>query len=60
MSLDIEMQAEILLSIVNTRLRDYYPSLKEMALRDNFDIDKLKEKLKKIDYEYDENLNKFI
>lgn len=50
----------ILLSYVNTQLRDFYPSLKEMCESMNvvqFEIENL---LKTIDYEYDEALNKFV
>ena len=50
----------ILLSYINTQLRDNYPNLE--ALEEGLDIDIafLKEKLGAIDYEYDEKLNKFI
>ena len=43
----------ILLSVVNTKLRDFYPSLQ--ALCDDMEISEaeLKEKLAQIDYEYD-------
>lgn len=49
----------LLLSVVNTKLRDYYPSLD--ALCDDMDVSKeaLTEKLKTIDYEYDEGKNQF-
>lgn len=52
--------AMLLLSVVNTKLRDYYPSLD--ALCADMDVDKsaLTEKLKGIDYEYDESGNQFI
>ena len=43
----------LLLSVVNTRLRDYYPSLD--ALCDDMDVSRevLEEKLGMIDYRYD-------
>lgn len=49
----------LLLSVVNTKLRDYYPSLD--ALCEDIDVSKeaLTEKLKTIDYEYDEGKNQF-
>lgn len=49
----------ILLSVVNTKLRDYYPSLE--ALCDDMDVSReaLEEKLKMIDYEYNERKNQF-
>lgn len=50
----------ILLGIVNTKLRDFYPSLD--ALCDDMQIDEkeLKEKLGMIDYEYDAGRNQFV
>ena len=50
----------ILLSVVNTKLRDFYPSLQ--ALCDDMEIseDELKEKLALIDYEYDGLKNQFV
>ncbi len=50
----------ILLSYINTKLRDFYPDLD--ALCDDLEIDRsaLVEKLKSIDYEYSKELNRFI
>ena len=50
----------ILLGVVNTKLRDFYPSLDVMC--DDMQIDKqeLTEKLGMIDYEYDAVRNQFI
>ena len=49
----------ILLSVVNTKLRDYYPSLD--ALCDDMDVSRevLEEKLGMIDYRYDAEKNQF-
>ena len=49
----------LLLSVVNTKLRDYYPSLD--ALCDDMDVsrDVLEEKLGMIDYRYDAEKNQF-
>lgn len=49
----------MLLSFVNTRLRDEYDSLDSLC--DGLDVDKTEiiEKLKKIDYKYNESLNQF-
>ena len=44
----------ILLSYVNTQLRDFYPNLEEL------DAEQIIEKLCGIDYEYDAALNKFV
>ena len=50
----------ILLGVVNTKLRDFYPSLD--ALCDDMQIyeKELKEKLGMIDYEYDAGRNQFV
>ena len=50
----------ILLSVINTKLRDYYPTLE--ALCDEMQIDRkeLSEKLDLIDYEYDARRNQFV
>ena len=50
----------ILLGVVNTKLRDFYPSLDVMC--DDMQIDKkeLTEKLGMIDYEYDAVRNQYI
>ncbi len=50
----------MLLSYVNTQLRDHYPSFQELCVAEGADADAVKEKLAKIDYEYDEQLNKFV
>ena len=49
----------LLLSVVNTKLRDYYPSLD--ALCDDMDVSRevLEEKLGTIDYRYDAEKNQF-
>ena len=50
----------MLLSFVNTQLRDFFPSLD--AFCENFGTDRkeLVEKLHAIDYEYDAGTNQFI
>ena len=49
----------LILSVVNTKLRDYYPSLD--ALCDDMDVSRevLEEKLGMIDYRYDAEKNQF-
>ena len=49
----------LLLSVVNTKLRDYYPSLD--ALCDDMGVSRevLEEKLGMIDYRYDAEKNQF-
>ena len=50
----------VLLSYINTKLRDNYSSLDELI--DDLDLDKeeIINTLKSINYEYDIDLNKFI
>lgn len=50
----------ILLSYVNTQLRDFYSSLEELCKSLCVDIEEIKENLSKIDYFYNEELNKFV
>lgn len=50
----------LLLSYVNTRLRDFYPNLEELCSALSVDKEELVEKLRGIDYEYDADLNKFV
>lgn len=52
----------MLLSFVNTQLRDNYPSFSEFvaAFHADADADAITEKLKMIDYEYDETQNQFV
>lgn len=50
----------ILLSYVNTQLRDNYPSLEEMCKSINEDAEKIKAKLAAVGYEYNSELNRFV
>ncbi len=50
----------ILLSVVNTKLRDFYPSLEAMCEDMQADQSEITEKLKMIDYEYDAVRNQFV
>ena len=50
----------ILLSNVNTQLRDKYPSLDEFGKSNSIDISEIKNKLSAIGYEYSAELNRFI
>lgn len=50
----------ILLSFINTKLRDNYSSLELLCDDLNLDIDTIKTKLSSIGYVYDRNLNKFV
>ena len=50
----------ILLSVVNTKLRDFYPSLEALCEDMQADQKELTDKLKMIDYEYDAVRNQFV
>lgn len=50
----------ILLSVVNTNLRDYYGSLEEFCEAKEIDAEELKKKLEQIDYKYDRDRNQFV
>lgn len=50
----------MLLSVINLKLRDFYPSLESLCEDMNIDASELKEKLAGIDYEYDAQSNKFV
>lgn len=50
----------MLLSFVNTQLRDYYSSLDELCSGLNIEKQSLVASLQKIDYFYESNHNQFI
>ena len=50
----------ILLSYINTKLRDDYSSLKELCDDMNEDMAAIENKLRPIDYTYNAELNKFV
>lgn len=50
----------ILLSYINTQLRDNYPSLKELCKAADCDENDITSKLSAIGYEYNSEYNKFI
>lgn len=49
----------ILLSFLNTQLRDSYPSLEEFCKSNALDMQEILEKLAKIGYTYDAAQNRF-
>ena len=50
----------ILLSFVNTKLRDEFPSLRELCASLDADEAELLRTLAALNYEYDENRNQFV
>ena len=58
--MNIPKDPMMLLSFVNTQLRDFYPSFLEFCKTNNLDAKQIKDKLASIDYKYNEKLNKFV
>lgn len=50
----------MLLSYINTHLRDHYHSLDELCKTENLSKDEIMEALEAIDYAYDAKSNQFI
>ena len=50
----------IMLSYVNTKLRDSYPTLNELAIAEDTEQEEILKKLQAIGYTYDEESNRFI
>lgn len=57
---DLPKDPMMLLSVINLKLRDFYPSIDKLCEDMGVDRDELCERLKQIDYEYDPELNKFV
>ncbi len=49
----------MLLSYINTQLRDFYDSYEDLCKSLDLDPNEVKQKLSMIGYEYDESLNQF-
>ncbi|MCM1467820.1 MAG: DUF4250 domain-containing protein [Alistipes sp.] len=50
----------ILLSYINTSLRDFYPDLDELCAALSIDREELVKKLAAINYRYDSRVNQFV
>lgn len=50
----------MLLSFINLKLRDFYPSLDDFCKSECLDKDEICKKLAQIDYTYDSTQNKFV
>ncbi|WP_461812734.1 DUF4250 domain-containing protein [Faecalimonas sp.] len=57
---NLPKDAILLLSVVNTKLRDYYKSLDALCEDMNADKKDIICKLESVGYEYDEGKNQFI
>ena len=60
MSNNIPKDSVMLLSYINTQLRDFYPNLDELCKTLDIDKDELENKLAAIDYRYNAEMNKFV
>lgn len=50
----------LLLSVVNTKLRDYYENIDDFCEDMSIEKDELTRRLATIDYEYDPKINQFV
>ncbi len=50
----------MLLSVVNTKLRDIYPNLEELAAAEGVTVEEITQKLSVINYTYDRDRNSFV
>lgn len=57
---DLPKDPMTLLSVVNTKLRDFYTDLDTLCQEMQIEKKELTEKLASIDYEYDAELNQFV
>ena len=58
--MDIPQDPVILLSYVNTKLRDHYATLEEFCATHDVSETALRQTLSEIDYQYDEITNQFV
>lgn len=58
--LDIPQDPIILVSYVNTKLRDQFATLEELCRTCELDEGELRSTLDSIDYQYDETTNQFV
>ena len=58
--MELPKDSMMLLSVINTKLRDFYPSLEALAEGLEVDQEDLVKKLADIDYEYDVQRNQFV
>ncbi len=60
MPMDFPRDPVMLLSVINTALRDYYDSLEDLCRSNGIPADELKKRLAAIDYVYDDSQNQFV
>ena len=57
--MSLQKDPVMLLSVVNTKLRDYYPNLEELAAAEATTVEEIVNKLNMINYHYDKTRNQF-
>mgnify|MGYP000849105313 CR=1 FL=1 len=55
----LNMDPNMLLSIINMKLRDYYSNIENLCDDLDIDINQLNEKLKKAGYVYNSDINQY-
>lgn len=58
--MNIPKDPMMLLSYINTQLRDHYSSLDELCKSLSLDKEQIVSSLESLDYHYDPSLNKFL
>lgn len=58
--MDIPQDPIILVSYINTKLRDQFATLEELCRTCELDEEELRTTLDSIDYQYDETTNQFV
>lgn len=58
--MDLDMDVNILLSVVNTKLRNHYDNLEDLCKTENIVENDVRKKLQNAGYTYDETHNQFI
>lgn len=57
---DLPRDPVMLLSVINTKLRDFYSDLETLCREEQIGQEQLEEMLYQIDYEYDRERNQFV
>lgn len=58
--MELPKDSMMLLSVINTKLRDFYPTLDALCEDMNVDRAAVESRLKQIDYVYNAELNRFV
>lgn len=57
--MDLNMDVNMLLSVVNTKLRNHYDNVEDLCKTENIDEEDLRKKLQNAGYTYDSAHNQF-